>query len=239
VASLGYTRQQNKNTYSARLNYSGRNGSLFWAGEESTPNGEKGGVGMQCILGYDRKFNNRWTGHASLGIGGSYFPKFIANLGASVYFKNDWYIDASAGYRRLMGNANLISLSVAGNKELQHWLFTLGGGGIMYNSGLFFNIQAKARYMPLTDGRTSITAAAGFGTAPELNIIDLYTLSSSFSHMNSFASLGGQYLVTPSLSLGILGVWNTVYDQKLTNSGQIATQYRNLYNAYVQVYISF
>ena len=239
VASIGYTRKQNKNTYSARLNYSGRNGSLFWSGEESTPDGEKGGVGMQCILGYDRKFNNRWTGHVSLGVGGSYFPKFIANLGATCYFKNDWYVDASAGYRRLMGSANLFSLSVAGNKELPHWLFTLGGGGIMYNSGLFFNLQAKARYMPLTDGRTSITAAAGFGTAPELNIIDLYTLSSSFSHMNSFASLGGQYLVTPNLSLGVLGVWNTVYDQKLTNTGEIATQYRNLYNAYVQVYISF
>jgi hypothetical protein len=106
----------------------------------------------------------------------------------------------------------------------------------------FLNISPDKRVQACIIGFSFcsfIEAAAGFGTAPELNIIDLYTLSSSFSHMNSFASLGGQYLVTPSLSLGILGVWNTVYDQKLTNSGQIATQYRNLYNAYVQVYISF
>lgn len=100
-------------------------------------------------------------------------------------------------------------------------------------------MQAKARYMPLEDKRTSITAAAGFGTAPELNIIDLYSVSSSFSHMNTFASLGGQYLLTPNLTLGVLGVWNTLYDQKMAPNGTIATQYRNLYNAYVQLYISF
>ena len=36
VASVGYERHENKNIYSARLNYSGRNGSLFWNDEEAT-----------------------------------------------------------------------------------------------------------------------------------------------------------------------------------------------------------
>ena len=100
-------------------------------------------------------------------------------------------------------------------------------------------MQAKAKYTPLLDGRTSVTAGAGFGTAPELNIIDLYSISGSFSHMNTFVSLGGQYLITPHLSLGLLGIWNTLYDQKMMADGEIATQYRNLYNAYVQLFISF
>ena len=131
------------------------------------------------------------------------------------------------------------SLSAMANKEISPFLLSLGGGLIHFNKQLFFNMQAKARYMPLEDKRTSITAAAGFGTAPELNIIDLYSVSSSFSHMNTFASLGGQYLLTPNLTLGVLGVWNTLYDQKMAPDGTIATQYRNLYNAYVQLYISF
>ncbi len=97
----------------------------------------------------------------------------------------------------------------------------------------------KIKYSPLDDGRTSVVASAGCGTAPELNIIDLYSISSSFSHMNTYVSLGGQYMLTPHLSLGLLGVWNTLYDQKQMEDGTLVTQYRNLYNGYVQIFISF
>ena len=238
VASIGYERIHKDNTFSARLNYSGRNGSLFW-NNDVADDSEEGGTGYQFLLGYTRKFNHRWAGTANLGVGCSYFPKLIANLGATYYFNRDWFLDGSLGYRRLLGDKNLFSLSAMANKEISSFLLSLGGGLIHFNKQLFFNMQAKARYMPLEDKRTSITAAAGFGTAPELNIIDLYSLSSSFSHMNTFVSLGGHYLLTPNLTLGILGVWNTLYDQKMATDGSIATQYRNLYNAYVQLYISF
>ena len=138
-----------------------------------------------------------------------------------------------------MGDKNLGSVLFALNKSLDPFTLTFGGSTILYNSELFFNMQTKAKYTPLLDGRTSVIASAGLGTAPELNIIDLYSLSGSFSHMNTFVSLGGQYLVTPYMSLGLLGVWNTLYDQKMMGDGEIVTQYRNLYNAYVQVFISF
>jgi YaiO family outer membrane protein len=238
VASLGYSRIQGDNTYSARLNYSGRNGSLFWNDAEATAS-DDGGTGLQLILGGTHKLNKRWTAHANIGVGGSYFPKFIINGGATHYFKNDWSVDGGVGYRRLRGDKNLFNISASVNKELPLWYLSIGGGVISFDSEIFYNMQAKMRYTPLGDSRTSITAAAGVGTAPELNIIDLYSLSGSFSHMNTFASLGGQYLITPNLSIGLLGVWNTIYDQKLTSDGNIATQYRNLYNTHVQIYISF
>jgi YaiO family outer membrane protein len=238
VASVGYSRIEGDNTYSARLNYSGRNGSLFWNDAEATDSVD-GGTGLQLIVGATRKINKKWTATANVGIGGSYFPKFIINGGASYYFGKDWSVDGSIGYRRLRGDKNLFSLSATLNKELPLWYLSAGGGLINFDSEMFFNLQAKVRYTPLSDGRTSITAAAGVGTAPELNIIDLYSLQGSFSHMNSFASLGGQYLITPNLSIGLLGVWNTIYDQKLAPDGSVATQYRNLYNTHVQIYISF
>ena len=191
------------------------------------------------LLGFTREFNSKWTGNVSIGAGCSYFPKFIANVGATRYLKNDWYIDAGLGYRRLMGDKNLCSFNAAANKVLEPFTLTAGGALVMYDSELFFNVQAKAKYAPIDDGRTSVTAAAGVGTAPELNIIDLYSISSSFSHMNTYVSLGGQYLITPNLSLGLLGIWNTLYDQKHLGDGTVATQYRNLYNGYVQIFISF
>lgn len=238
VASVGYERVESKCSYTARLNYSGRNGSLFWNEEEASDD-DDGGTGYQLTLGYTRQLSHRLSGSISLGAGCSYFPKFIANAGATYYLNKGWFVDGAAGYRRLINEKNLINLSAGINKELDPFLLTLSGGIISYNSELFFNMQAKARYMPMSDGRTSITAAAGFGTAPELNIIDLYSVSSSFSHMNTFASAGGQYLLTNNLAIGLMGVWNTLYDQKITGNGDITTQYRNLYNLYVQVFISF
>lgn len=239
VASIGYERVGRRNIYSARLNYSGRNGSLFWNDEQEATDTDDGGTGYQLLLGFTREFNSKWTGNVSIGAGCSYFPKFIANVGATRYLNNDWYIDAGLGYRRLMGDKNLCSFNAAANKVLEPFTLTAGGALVMYDSELFFNVQAKAKYAPIDDGRTSVTAAAGVGTAPELNIIDLYSISSSFSHMNTYVSLGGQYLITPNLSLGLLGIWNTLYDQKHLSDGTVATQYRNLYNGYVQIFISF
>lgn len=238
IASIGYERLGRRNAFSARLNYSGRNGSLFWNDEEATGD-DDGGTGYQFLLGYTRKINRKWTASLSGGVGCSYFPKVVGNINVTRYFKYDWFIDAGCGYRYLMDEENLFSYSTAINKVFEPFTLTLGGSLITYDSELFFNAYTKIKYSPLDDGRTSVVASAGCGTAPELNIIDLYSISSSFSHMNTYVSLGGQYMLTPHLSLGLLGVWNTLYDQKQMDDGTLVTQYRNLYNGYVQIFISF
>jgi tetratricopeptide (TPR) repeat protein len=238
VASVGYEWLGRSNSFSARLNYSGRNGSLFWNDEEAVGD-DDGGTGYQFLLGYTRKINRKWTASLSGGIGCSYFPKYVANISATRYFKNDWFVDAGLGYRYLMDKENLFSYSTAINKIFEPFTLTLGGSLITYDSDLFFNAYTKIKYSPFDDGRTSVVASAGCGTAPELNIIDLYSISSSFSHMNTHVSLGGQYMLTSHLSLGVLGVWNTLYDQKQMEDGTLVTQYRNLYNGYVQIFISF
>ncbi len=238
VASVGYEWLGRSNSFSARLNYSGRNGSLFWNDEEAVGD-DDGGTGYQFLLGYTRKINRKWTASLSGGIGCSYFPKYVANISATRYFENDWFVDAGLGYRYLMDKENLFCYSTAINKIFEPFTLTLGGSLITYDSELFFNAYTKIKYSPFEDGRTSVVASAGCGTAPELNIIDLYSISSSFSHMNTHVSLGGQYMLTSHLSLGVLGVWNTLYDQKQMEDGTLVTQYRNLYNGYVQIFISF
>ena len=58
--------------------------------------------------------------------------------------------------------------------------------------------------------------------------------------------LGGQYLITPNITIGVMGTWNTYYNQTNTRTGgqnnyidKVSTRYKNLYNIYAQVYISF
>ena len=115
-----------------------------------------------------------------------------------------------------------------------------------FNSNFYYNAQIGAKYFPANDGKTNITAMASIGSAPETAVLD-YALPGSFSHTNTMVGLGGQYMVNPNITIGLMGTWNTYYNQTNTvrvtsPSNQIesiSTRYKNLYNIYAQVYISF
>ena len=87
---------------------------------------------------------------------------------------------------------------------------------------------------------------ASIGSAPETAVLD-YPLPGSFSHTNTMVGLGGQYMVSPNITIGLMGTWNTYYNQTNTVRGKdpihrietVSTRYKNLYNIYAQIYISF
>ena len=115
-----------------------------------------------------------------------------------------------------------------------------------FNSNFYYNAQIGAKYFPANDGKTNINAMASIGSAPETAVLD-YALPGSFSHTNTMVGLGGQYMVSPNITIGLMGTWNTYYNQTNTVRGSsplnpiesISTRYKNLYNIYAQVYISF
>ena len=246
VATVGYTRKEEKTTYMARLNYSGRNGSLF-SGEEladsaalRAADGDKGGTGIQLIGGLSYTFNEKWSGSASVGWGHLYFPKIMASLSVARNFRNDWEGEAGIGYRQLpKSKENLINAMLGAAKTIEAFRLSGNVQGIILDSKPYFNLNLRSRYMPLEDSRTFIEAVGGVGTAPELTLIDYYSLSGAFSHLNTFVGLGGQYLVNSHIALGLMGTWHTLYDQKTMIDKSIKTQFRNLYNIYVQAILSF
>ena len=246
VATVGYTRKEKKTTYMARLNYSGRNGSLF-SGEEladssalKAADGDDGGTGIQIIGGLSYDFNDKWTGSASIGWGHLYFPKLMGSISATRHFKNDWEAEAAIGYRRLpTSKDNLINATLGAAKTIDAFRFSGNIQGILLDSKPYYNVNLRTRFLPLEDNRTFIEAVGGIGTAPELTLIDYYSLSGAFSHMNTFVGLGGQYLVNSHIALGVMGTWHTLYDQRILIDNTVKTQFRNLYNIYVQAILSF
>ena len=115
-----------------------------------------------------------------------------------------------------------------------------------FNSKFYYNAQVGAKYFPASDGKTNINAMASIGSAPETAVLD-YALPGSFSHTNTMVGLGGQYMVSPNITIGLMGTWNTYYNQTNTVRGTdpihrietVSTRYKNLYNIYAQIYISF
>ena len=115
-----------------------------------------------------------------------------------------------------------------------------------FNSNFYYNAQIGAKYFPASDGKTNINAMASIGSAPETAVLD-YALPGSFSHTNTMVGIGGQYMLNPNITIGLTGTWNTYYNQTNTVRGihpserieSVSTRYKNLYNIYAQIYISF
>lgn len=274
VATAEYTRKGRNNTYTGRLNYAGRSGSttMDMAADEQTP----GGVGIQAQGEWTHKFSPKLESKINAAYGTKYFPQLMANVGLTRYLKNEWEIDLHAGYRRTMAykktfefNENTFNETTGtyGVWQFDEWekskknLFTVGSGISktinevwlngkldlhLYESKIYYNAQVGAKYFPLNDSRTHIMTTASIGSAPETAVLD-NALPGSFSHINTTVGLGGQYMLTPNISVGLMGTWNTYYNQTNTRTGgsresyvdNIVTRYKNLYNIYAQVYISF
>ena len=98
--------------------------------------------------------------------------------------------------------------------------------------------MAQVRYYPVDDGRSYVVGMAGIGSAPELSVLDR-ALPGAFDHANTMVGMGGQYMFAPNITMGLLGTWYTYYTEKRMGYDAVQTRYRNMYNIYVQLYISF
>lgn len=273
VATAEYTRKGQKNSYTGRLNYAGRSGSASdsMEAEEQTP----GGVGIQVQGEWTHHFSPKWSLTANAAFATKYFPDITADVALRHYLKNDWEIGAHVGYRRVAAYTKRYEWNdefFAGGTGDNGYLFTgwnesktnlLTVGGELakiievvrlntkidmhfFNSNFYYNAQIGAKYFPASDTKTNINAMASIGSAPETAVLD-YALPGSFSHTNTMVGLGGQYMVSPNITIGLMGTWNTYYNQTNTVRGispsnqieSISTRYKNLYNIYAQVYISF
>lgn len=273
VATAEYTRKTQKNDYTARLNYAGRSGSASGSleAEEQTP----GGVGIQVQGEWTHQFSPKWSGTVNAAFATKYFPDITADVAVRHYLKNDWEIGAHIGYRRVAaydkrfewsdeyfaGSNGKNGYHFTGWDESKTNLFTVGAELAktietvrlntkldmhFFNSNFYYNAQVGAKYFPASDGKTNINAMASIGSAPETAVLD-YALPGSFSHTNTMVGLGGQYMVSPNITIGLMGTWNTYYNQTNTVRGSnpldrietITTRYKNLYNIHAQIYISF
>ena len=265
VASAYYTRKERRDTYTAGVNYAGRDGSAV--GEDPTDQ-VPGGVGVQGNIDWEHKFSDKWTGGISLAAANKYFPSIMTDVRASLELKHDWALSAHASFRRFCTYTKTFRWNNEGMggwefdkwKDIHNNLFSAGLGisktweqlvlsgkvdGFLLSSNLYVNASAQLKYFPLDDGRTSLTVLGGLGTAPEANLID-NAMPGSFDKLNTTVGLGGMYMLNKHITMGLMGTWYTYYSQLNRRIGDMATfedvidtRYKNLYNIYFQLYVHF
>ncbi len=216
IAILEYTRfQSNTNTYTGRLNYTGR----------------ELGSGVLGQAEWTHILNRKTYFIANLGFGTRYFANVIAN--GSIYrsFAKDYELELGLGYRNLPDVYTLTNL-VAGvsHKGDNMWL---NAKALLYrteSSLTLYNVLAQSRFYIFNDGRSHLTAMASVGTVPESGALDL-AVYNTYNAFNTMVGAGGQYMINRRLTLSVLGNW---YNYKYNPN-----EYSNLFNVYLTAIYSF
>lgn len=267
VGTASFTRIGRRDTWTATVNYAGRDGGFTPA--DQVP----GGQGVQLGGEWNRTFSPLWSGQAAAAWGSKYFPSLSLSLGATRTLPHDWELTGRLGFRLIdtykkdfrwdesvfneetnhygswlfdrwdKSAKSLFMLTGAAAKTMDRFRASLRVDGMLFNSKPYVNSVAEGKYFPLDDGETSLHVMAGIGTAPEASLID-NAMPTSFSHVNTMVGLGGRYLLAPELAVGVMGTWHTFYSQLNGRRGTLAqpldtitTTYKNLFNIYLFVNI--
>ncbi len=231
-AQLGYNRKFKRSDLTAQVNYTGRDAVLEIEDDQATEE-SPGGRGLQFQVQYNFDLSDNWSLMGQAGVGYAYFPKLTLDASVTRHFSA---FDAEAGiqYRYLQDHSNMEALWLGASiTPAQCYLGAKVTGGLLGNR-FFFNSTLRGKYFPYDDGKTSVEAQVGVGTAPELGFLNFYYSPRAYNHLNSFVALGGNWLAAPGLMFSLSGTWNTWYSES-----ESRVSYRNIFIAHVQVTVYF
>ena len=247
VASLSYSRMEERNTYTGQISYKGIDG--YHEGDEN----ESGGIGLEFMAQWEHEFGNL-TGMINLAASTRYFNKVSANISASYALGNNWTPSLRLGYRRtpptylyLGGNYyglstksefNIYILTPSVTKSWERISLTGNTDFTLMANSLYYNVGLKGKFLFNNDNVSSITLLTGFGSFPELTFFEQTALR-NLSHTNAMVGFDLQYLCTRQLCLGLTGTWNTCYNPYRMKDGSWADSYRNIYALTFQAHIAF
>lgn len=218
VSTLEYSYFGERNTYTGRVNYAGRNP----------------GKGVQIQFELGRILNERTRFKIDAAWANQFFPELM--LDASIYrqlnFLSGLEGELGVGYRKLVDNENLLNVVIGATKEIDQWRLNGRFNNFILEGQWLYNFSLNARYY-LSSPRNYLMAMGSIGSSPDIEMID-YRLYDGFSVLNTMVGVGGSRLLTKNLSVGVLGTW---YNYK--NEENVNFDFRNLYNLYLQIHVAF
>src|SRR5690554_206959 len=223
ISSLSYSHISNRNTYSGIVNYAGR-----------IP-----GKGFQIQGVWEREWNIKTASRIDAAWANRFFPKITIN--ASIYREieklKEFNIELGVGYRMLdtissntiISNKNMFNFVLGATKTMEKFTINTRFNSFILDGKWLYNITSKANYN-LWSTKHYITAMAGFGSSPDIELID-YQVYNGFSAINTMVGAGFSYLFTKNVTFGVLGTW---YNYKANN-----TDYRNIHNIFLNLNVAF
>lgn len=246
IISAAYSRKMKRDYITSTVNISCRN---YDKGSSETIT-ESGNTGAQLRIDWGHTFNERWATVLGVAASSSIFPTWLGQAGAFYTFPKDFELGLTVGYRKNYTPANIVlsnksgnmyNLRLSGNVYRDLWRVNTNLDAFMLNKSMYFNLNSQFKYYPTYDRNTHILVSAGIGTAPEIDFVDKL-MPSSFENLNASLGIGGVYMVSQNISLGLTASFHYFYNQSENNSetSDIAvTNYKNLYDIYAHIIFSF
>ena len=222
IASFDYTHHGINNSYTAGINYTGR----------------EQGRGIQGYVDWTKSWKKRVNSVVSVAFADAFFPKLAVNGSIAKEFDilNGLAFEIGGGYRKFQDDPtdtinkdNLFNLLLGVTKETELFRLNARWNNFFMGGEWMYNLAVNARYY-LSSPKNYITALAGVGSSPDVELID-YQLYNRFSVLNTNVGGGFGYMLYTNVNLSMIGVW---YNYKAENR-----QYRNFYNLYFTVNVAF
>jgi len=230
IASIGYTRYTPKHaSFGARFNYTARD---LETDEDWLPY-FSGSRGYQLQGFCTVPVNSRLEFAADASAGIRFFPFASINTSLKYTFPSDWELEAGLLGRQMQDTTTMLGATITPAVNLEHFYMAGKLTAGVFHDRFFANGALRGRFYPYEGARTYIEAQAGAGSAPELDFSNIYFSPYLYDRLNSFVSLGANWLLEDNLSLNVMGSWHTLYDQTKTVS------YRNMFIGNVQLVMYF
>lgn len=222
ISSFEYSRSTNNGSfYAGRVNYAGR--------EE--------GKGIQGQFEWTKPWNSRWSSRMDIALANKYFARTALNVAALYQWKPTWEVEGGVGYRNFFSGENMFNLNLGAAKDIadfklsaklnNYYLDGQTGGSYLYS------LSTKAQYF-MASPKNYIMAVASVGNSPDNDLLD-YQLYNSFNVFNAMVGAGFGRNISRNVNAGVLGTWYNFQ----TEGSPVNVNYRNLYNLYFQLNVSF
>lgn len=222
ISTAEYTRLLTSGaSWTGRINYAGR----------------EQGKGIQGQAEWTKPWTDEFATRVDLALSNKFFAKIAANVAATYIFRPSWEAEAGIGFRQFVGDNSLLNLQLGITKELEDWRLSSKLGNFLFNadgeSTYLYSLMGRAQYH-LGNPRNYLMALGSIGNTPDIELLDRQ-LYNSFNVFNAMVGAGAGRSITKNLSGSIIGTW---YNFQTDESLSLA-KFRNLYNLYLQLNVSF
>lgn len=222
ISTVEYTRLARSGaSYTGRINYAGR----------------ADGKGIQGQVEWSNPWTDQLSTRIDLALSNQFFAKLALDAAAMYTWKPTWEGEVGLGYRRFFTHQNLMNLNIGVTKEMDDFRLSAKLSNFFLDSEgerfYLYSVVAKAQYL-MNNPRNYILALGSIGNAPDIDLLN-NQLYNSFHVFNAMVGAGIGRSITKNVGASVIGTWYNFQ----TDRSVIATSYRNLYNLYVQLHVSF
>lgn len=222
ISTVEYTRLMvNGGSYTGRINYAGR--------EE--------GKGIQGQAEWLSPWTEKLSTRVDLALSNKFFAKLALNAAAIYTFKPTWEAEAGIGYRRFFSAQNLFNFNLGITKDIEDFRLSAKWNNFYLDSEgerlYLYSVAAKAQYF-MHNPKNYLLALGSVGNSPDIDLLN-NQFYNSFNVFNAMVGGGIGRSITKNISANVIGTW---YNFQTDKTMETAT-YRNFYNLYFQVNVSF